>query len=59
MATIKPFAAVRPPVDRVARIAAPPYDVINSRAGGCRVSGGLEDRTIDRVGTSRGPAAEA
>jgi uncharacterized protein (DUF1015 family) len=31
MATIKPFAALRPPVDRVARIAAPPYDVINSR----------------------------
>lgn len=31
MTTIKPFAALRPPVDRVARVAAPPYDVINTR----------------------------
>lgn len=31
MTTIKPFAALRPPVDRVALVAAPPYDVINTR----------------------------
>src|SRR5919198_1346457 len=29
MALIKPFRGVRPPADRVARIAAPPYDVVN------------------------------
>ena len=31
MTTIKPFAALRPPVELVARVAAPPYDVINTR----------------------------
>ncbi|MBL8679706.1 MAG: DUF1015 domain-containing protein [Myxococcales bacterium] len=31
MATIKPFAALRPPASRVALVAAPPYDVINAR----------------------------
>jgi uncharacterized protein (DUF1015 family) len=31
MTTIKPFAALRPPVERVAQVAAPPYDVINTR----------------------------
>lgn len=31
MSTIKPFAALRPPVERVARVAAPPYDVIDTR----------------------------
>jgi uncharacterized protein (DUF1015 family) len=31
MTTIKPFAALRPPVELVARVAAPPYDVIDTR----------------------------
>jgi uncharacterized protein (DUF1015 family) len=31
MATIKPFAALRPPIALVARVAAPPYDVIDTR----------------------------
>ena len=31
MATIKPFAALRPPPALAPRVAAPPYDVINSR----------------------------
>jgi uncharacterized protein (DUF1015 family) len=31
MATIKPFAALRPPPSLAPRVAAPPYDVINSR----------------------------
>ena len=30
MATIRPFRALRPPRDRVAAVAAPPYDVVDT-----------------------------
>ncbi len=30
MATIHPFRALRPPVERVAEVASPPYDVVNT-----------------------------
>jgi len=31
MATLRPFRALRPPPDRALRVAAPPYDVVNTR----------------------------
>jgi len=31
MATIHPFRALRPPVERIAEVASPPYDVVNKK----------------------------
>jgi len=42
MATVRPFRALRPPPDLVASVAAPPYDVINTREAKALAAGNAD-----------------
>lgn len=42
MATVRPFRALRPPPELVAAVAAPPYDVINTREAKALAAGNLD-----------------
>ena len=42
MATVLPFRALRPPADLAARVAAPPYDVVDSREARALVRGNAD-----------------
>ena len=39
MAVIRPFSALRPPTDKAAQVASPPYDVVNTREARALASG--------------------
>src|SRR5512138_864787 len=42
MATLSPFRALRPPADRAARVASPPYDVVSTREARALAAGNAD-----------------